>query len=143
MRDAVATSSIATGMLRVMPEGPPKIRFGISHDRCDSHFNVKRAAHARIRACRPQGGLHYIGQCTGGLLTVLWIGTRVVPPLPVFSANTPPDTPVKEGGKACLERRCERVEGAEADADHPAAPPADDAGHRPDVPQHAHQPLAL
>jgi hypothetical protein len=56
----------ATRMLRVVPGGPPKIRFGISHDRCDSHFNVKRAAHARIRACRPQGGLHWGGAGTLG-----------------------------------------------------------------------------
>jgi hypothetical protein len=49
-----------------------------------------------------------------------------------------PHTPAKERGKACLERDCERMQGGEADADHPPAPPADDARHRPDVPQQAH-----
>ena len=49
-------------------------------------------------------------------------------------AQTPhPHTPTKEHGKACLERGCERVEGAEAHADHPAAPPPDHSRDCPDI----------
>jgi hypothetical protein len=31
--------------------------------------------------------------------------------LPAFSANNHPHTPAQEGGKACLERGCERMQG--------------------------------
>lgn len=44
-----------------------------------------------------------------------------------------PYTSTKQGGKAFLERDCERVEGAEAHADHPPALPPDDSWYCPDV----------
>ena len=59
----------------------------------------------------------------------------------LLAQNTHPHTPMKQGGKAGLKRDGERMEGAEAHTDHPAAPPPDDPGDRPDVPQQAHQPI--
>ena len=55
-------------------------------------------------------------------------------PATQFLAQIPhPHTPAKQGGKACLEWGCERVKGAEADADHPPPPPPDDPRHPPDI----------
>ena len=61
----------------------------------------------------------------------------------LLAQNTHPYTPTKEHGKACLERGCERVQGAEAHADHPPPPPPDAPRDRPHVSQQAHQPVAL
>ena len=58
-----------------------------------------------------------------------------------LAQTTHPHTPAKEHGKACLERSCERVQGAEAHTDHPATPPPDHPWHRPDIAQQPHQPI--
>src|SRR2546426_11646257 len=42
-----------------------------------------------------------------------------------LAQTTHPHTATKQGGKAFLERGCERVKGVEADADHPPTPPPD------------------
>jgi hypothetical protein len=60
-----------------------------------------------------------------------------------LAQNTHPYTSPEKGRKALLERLCEGMQRVEADADHPAAPPPDDARHRHPFLEQTHQAIAV
>jgi transposase len=74
------------------------------------------------------------GQSLRQIAAACGLDTKTVRSCQLLAQITHPYTPAKQGGKAFLERGCERVEGAEAHADHPPTPPPDGPGHRPHVP---------
>jgi hypothetical protein len=87
-RDARTTKPIATYIgirINYVPlcilRPRPQMSYGISEVRCESNFNIKCAAHACIRECRPMCALNGIGKFPVWRLTLLGIGTRVVPEL--------------------------------------------------------------
>jgi hypothetical protein len=82
-----------------------------------------------LTATRPRGN----GPTTG---TTPWNSCQF------FAHITHQYTPAKQGGKAFLERGCERMQGTAADTDRPAEPPPKDARHRPDVPEQPYPPIA-